>query len=105
MPRDQQPAASGPAGDGPRAREPIRIGNMSGFYGDRFAAMHEMLTGGTPDVLTGDNLAELTMLILCRDRPKDPSLWYARTFLRQLEECLGLALDPRVTVFVDAGVR
>src|SRR5258708_40309865 len=103
MPRDQQPAASGPAGDGPRAREPIRIGNMSGFYGDRFAAMHEMLTGGPLDVLTGDYLAELTMLILGRDRLKDPSLGYARTFLRQLEECLGLILDRGVSVVVNAG--
>jgi Acyclic terpene utilisation family protein AtuA len=103
MPRDQQPAVSGPAGDGPRAREPIRIGNMSGFYGDRFAAMHEMLTGGPLDVLTGDYLAELTMLILGRDRLKDPSLGYARTFLRQLEECLGLALDRGVSVVVNAG--
>ena len=41
------------------------------------------------DVLTGDYLAELTMLILGRDRLKDPSLGYARTFVRQLEDCLG----------------
>lgn len=25
---------------------PLRIGNASGFYGDRFAAFREMLTGG-----------------------------------------------------------
>jgi hypothetical protein len=42
----------------------LRIGNASGFYGDRFDAMREMLTGGELDVLTGDYLAELTMLIL-----------------------------------------
>ena len=40
--------------------EPVRIGNCSGFYGDRVAAMHEMLTGGDLDYLTGDYLAELT---------------------------------------------
>ncbi len=43
---------------------PVRIGNCSGFYGDRLSAMHEMLTGGELDYLTGDYLAELTMLIL-----------------------------------------
>ena len=32
-----------------------------------------MLTGGELDVLTGDYLAELTMLILGRDRLKDPA--------------------------------
>jgi len=82
---------------------PIRIGNVSGFYGDRFAAMREMLVEGPPDVLTGDYLAELTMLILGRDRLRDPELGYARTFLRQLEECLGLALDHGVRIVSNAG--
>ncbi len=84
-------------------RAPIRIGNASGFYGDRFAAVREMLEGGALDVLTGDYLAELTMLILGRDRLRDASLGYARTFLRQLEDCLGLALDKGVTIVANAG--
>ena len=44
----------------------LRVGNCSGFYGDRLSAMREMLEGGDLDVLTGDYLAELTMLILGR---------------------------------------
>jgi hypothetical protein len=59
----------------------VRIGNCSGFYGDRLAAMREMLTGGDLDYLTGDYLAELTMLILARDRAKSPERGYAKTFL------------------------
>src|SRR5215210_6074860 len=85
------------------AEGPLRVGNCSGFYGDRFSAMREMLEGGPLDVLTGDYLAELTMLILGRDRAKDPTRGYARTFLAQLEECLGLAVDRRVKVVVNAG--
>ncbi|MFE2726514.1 acyclic terpene utilization AtuA family protein [Kitasatospora sp. NPDC059327] len=85
------------------SRSVLRIGNASGFYGDRFSAVREMLTGGPLDVLTGDYLAELTMLILARDRLKDPSLGYARTFLRQMEECLGLALERGVRIVVNAG--
>jgi catechol 2,3-dioxygenase-like lactoylglutathione lyase family enzyme len=81
----------------------IRIGNASGFYGDRFAAMREMLEGGELDYLTGDYLAELTMLILGRDRMRDPARGYARTFLRQLEDCLGLAADQRVKIVTNAG--
>ncbi|MDQ1069763.1 acyclic terpene utilization AtuA family protein [Streptomyces canus] len=81
----------------------LRIGNASGFYGDRFDAMREMLTGGELDVLTGDYLAELTMLILGRDRLKDPGAGYARTFLRQLEECLGLAHERGVRIVANAG--
>jgi len=81
----------------------LRIGNFSGFYGDRFDALREMLTGGEVDVLTGDYLAELTMLILGRDRLKDPSAGYARTFLRQLEDCLGLAHERGVRIVTNAG--
>ncbi|WP_262009512.1 acyclic terpene utilization AtuA family protein [Streptomyces sp. FIT100] len=65
--------------------------------------MREMLTGGPLDVLTGDYLAELTMLILGRDRAKDPRLGYAKTFLRQLEECLGLAHERGVRIVANAG--
>ncbi|MEU8027267.1 acyclic terpene utilization AtuA family protein [Streptomyces sp. NPDC049099] len=81
----------------------LRIGNFSGFYGDRAGALREMLTGGEVDVLTGDYLAELTMLILARDRLKDPSAGYARTFLRQLEDCLGLARERGVRIVTNAG--
>ncbi|MDI1464686.1 DUF1446 domain-containing protein [Catellatospora sp. KI3] len=82
---------------------PLRIANASGFYGDRFSAVREMLTGGPIDVLTGDYLAELTMLILGRDRLKDPAAGYAKTFPRQLEECLGLVLERGVKVVTNAG--
>ena len=82
---------------------PVRIGNCSGFYGDRHSAMREMLVGGELDYVTGDYLAELTMLILGRDRMKHPERGYAKTFLTQLEECLGLASDRGVRIVANAG--
>ncbi len=85
----------------------MRIGNCSGFYGDRLSAMREQLEGSSDgqslDYLTGDYLAELTMLILGKDTMKDPSLGYARTFVRQLEDCLGLALERGVKIVSNAG--
>ncbi|GAA4749181.1 DUF1446 domain-containing protein [Nocardioides endophyticus] len=81
----------------------MRIGNCSGFYGDRIAAMRQMLEGGRLDYLTGDYLAELTMLILGKDIMKDPSLGYAKTFVRQVEDCLGLALEQGVKIVSNAG--
>jgi acyclic terpene utilization AtuA family protein len=81
----------------------LRIGNASGFYGDRFAAFREMLEGGDLDVLTGDYLAELTMLILGRQRLQDASRGYAGTFLRQMEDCLGIAMERGVTIVTNAG--
>ncbi|WP_310773686.1 acyclic terpene utilization AtuA family protein [Mycobacterium sp. Z3061] len=81
----------------------MRIANCSGFYGDRLSAMREMLTGGEVDYVTGDYLAELTMLILGRDRMKNPERGYAKTFLTQLEECLGLAHERGVRIVTNAG--
>ncbi|BBX42039.1 acyclic terpene utilization AtuA family protein [Mycobacterium simiae] len=84
----------------------VRIANCSGFYGDRLSAMREMLTGGSTDpvdYLTGDYLAELTMLILGRDKMKHPERGYAKTFLTQLEDCLGEACDRGVRIVANAG--
>src|SRR3546814_1740661 len=47
--------------------------------------------------------AELTMLILGRDRMKDPSLGYAKTFVKQIKDCLGLALEKNVQIVTNAG--
>jgi len=81
---------------------PVRIANCSGFYGDRFSAAREMLAGPI-DVLTGDYLAELTMLILWKARRKDESLGYATTFLRQMQDVLGICLERGVKVVANAG--
>jgi hypothetical protein len=65
-----------------------------------------MLTGGSNDpvdYVTGDYLAELTMLILGRDKMKHPERGYAKTFMTQLEESLGLAHDRGVRIVANAG--
>ncbi len=82
---------------------PVRIANCSGFYGDRLAAAREMVTGGPIDFLTGDYLAELTMLILWKSRQKDPARGYAVTFLKQMEDVLGEALQRGVKIVTNAG--
>jgi acyclic terpene utilization AtuA family protein len=84
-------------------RPVVRIGNASGFYGDRPAAFRELLETGNVDIITGDYLAELTMLILARDRARDPALGYARTFVAQFEDCVGLAAERGVRLVVNAG--
>ncbi|MBX9921059.1 MAG: DUF1446 domain-containing protein, partial [Mycolicibacterium frederiksbergense] len=88
-------------------RDPVRIGNCSGFYGDRIAAAREMVEGGTGeqsiDVLCGDYLAELTMLILAKAQAKDPAGGYARTFLTQMEQVLGTCSDRGIKIVANAG--
>jgi hypothetical protein len=81
----------------------LRIANCSGFYGDRSSALLEVLNDGPVDVVTGDYLAELTMLILFRARAKDPSRGWATTFLRQLEPVLGTIADRGTRIVVNAG--
>ena len=97
------PGQSRPAGAGPEPRRPVRIANSSGFYGDRAAAAREMVEGGPIDVLTGDYLAELTMLILWKAQQKDPATGYARTVLAQLEHVLGTCLDRGIKIVNNAG--
>src|SRR5271169_2806139 len=83
--------------------EPIRIANCSGFFGDRISAAREMVADGPIDVLTGDWLAELTMLILARTRLRQPGVGYARSFLTQMEEVLGPCLERGIKVVSNAG--
>ncbi len=83
--------------------DPIRIANCSGFFGDRPSGAREMVEGGPIDVLTGDWLAELTMLILSRIKAKNPTGGYARTFVQQMEEVMGTCLDKGIKVVTNAG--
>src|SRR6202043_3253951 len=92
------PAGSGLAGSG----RVLRVANCSGFYGDRLSAAREMVEGGPIDVLTGDWLAELTMLLLAKSRDRGGP-GYARTFLSQLEQVLGTCLRRGIKIVSNAG--
>lgn len=83
--------------------EVLRIGNCSGFYGDRLSAAREMVEGGPLDVLTGDYLAELTMMILAKAKKKDTSLGYVTTFLEQLSEVAKSCTERGIKIVVNAG--
>ncbi len=84
-------------------RSMLRIANCSGFYGDRLSAAREMVEGGPIDVLTGDYLAELTMLLLWKARQRDPDAGYAASFPAQMREVLGTCLERGIKIVVNAG--
>lgn len=84
-------------------RPAVRIANCSGFYGDRLSAGREMVEGGPIDVLSGDWLAELTMLILAKNQLRDPAAGYARTFVTQMEQVMGQCLERGIKVVSNAG--
>ena len=86
-----------------KGTRPIRIANCSGFFGDRLSAAREMVDGGPIDVLTGDWLAELTMLILWKTKAKNPAGGYASTFIAQMEQVLGTCVDKGIRIVTNAG--
>ena len=84
--------------------ESIRIGNCSGFYGDRLAAAKEMIDGGPIDVLTGDYLAELTMTILYNQmQSRGENMGYVGTFLKQVKEVAQDCKDKNIKIVTNAG--
>lgn len=86
-----------------RGTRPVRVANCSGFFGDRISAAREMVEGGPIDVLTGDWLAELTMLILWKQRARHADAGYASTFLTQMEHVLGTCADRGIRIVSNAG--
>ena len=62
-----------------------------------------MVEGGPIDVLTGDYLAELTLMILNKDRQADARLGYAKTFPIQLRQVAATCLDRGIKIVVNAG--
>ena len=82
----------------------LRIANVSGFYGDRFTAMAELLASEEEiHFITGDYLAELTMYVLGKQMRRDPSKGYALTFLRQLVGSIDQIAQRGIKVVVNAG--
>ena len=93
---------------GEGVRRAVRIANCSGFFGDRLSAAKEMVDAtldehGDIDVLTGDWLAELTMLILHKQRSRNVELGYASTFLIQMEQVLATCKERGIKVVTNAG--
>jgi hypothetical protein len=86
-----------------REDRPVVIANCSGFFGDRSTALAEVVRGGPIDFVTGDYLAEVTMLVLAKTRLKDPSGGYAALFLRQLKPVLTEIAERGIRVVVNAG--
>ncbi len=66
----------------------LRVANASGYWGDDPTALARQVQGGIEagqiDYVTLDFLAEITMVILQRQRARDPKLGYAYDFVAML---------------------
>lgn len=81
----------------------VRIGNASGYWGDDPEALLRQVSGGPLDYVTMDFLAEITMVILQRQRARDANAGFAYDFIEHLKLALPAIAESGVTVIVNAG--
>jgi hypothetical protein len=82
---------------------PVRIANASGYWGDDPEALARQVRGGHVDYVTLDFLAEITMVILQRQRARDASLGYAYDFVAMLAPLLAEIVARGIRVVANAG--
>ncbi|MBX6321631.1 MAG: DUF1446 domain-containing protein, partial [Rhodospirillaceae bacterium] len=86
------------------AKEVVRIGCASGFWGDSATAAPQLVTRGDIDFLVFDYLAEVTMSIMARARQRAPDAGYATDFAtRVMPEILREAARRRIRIVSNAG--
>src|SRR6185436_1564031 len=81
----------------------VRVANASGYWGDDPEALARQVRGGAVDYVTLDFLAEITMVILQRQRARDPKLGYAYDFVAMLAPVLDEVVERRVRIVANAG--
>jgi hypothetical protein len=83
------------------AERQLRVGQFSAYYGDRTDTIGPLLDAGV-DVLTGDYLAELTMLVLRKNQLRG-GVGFAAGFVPQLRADLKRIAEQGVKVITNAG--
>ncbi|MDY6808380.1 MAG: acyclic terpene utilization AtuA family protein [Actinomycetota bacterium] len=84
-------------------REPIRVANFSGYFGDRRTAVDEAMAGDPFDVLVGDYLAEITLASLSAAYQRDPRRGYVDYFVDQVRPHLAAIADRGIKIVTNAG--
>ncbi len=84
-------------------KDKIVIANASGYWGDEGAAIARQVRGGPIDYLTMDYLAEITMIILARQKAESEQAGYARDFVAYLRPLMREIAEKGITVIANAG--
>jgi hypothetical protein len=84
-------------------RDKVIIANASGFWGDEAAAVRRQVLGGPIHYLTMDYLAEITMIILGRQKAESEAAGYARDFVTHVDGVFDEIVARDITVIANAG--
>lgn len=84
-------------------KRPLRIANFSGYFGDRYTAIDEIMAGDPVDVLMGDYLAEITLAALAKGYLRNPEKGYVEYFVDQLMPHLNSIAERGCKVVTNAG--
>ncbi len=86
------------------AREIVRIGGASGFWGDSATGAVQLVESGQVDYLVFDYLSELTMSLLASARLKNPAMGYATDFVAvAMRSVLKDAMARGIRIIANAG--
>lgn len=81
----------------------VRIGAGMGFYGDSWMPALQSARTGDVRYLSFDDLAELTLAILQKDRAKDPTKGYTRDITGTMQTLLPVAREKGIKLITNAG--
>ncbi len=87
----------------PVRKDKVRLGAGAGYWGAELEAALKLATSGAIDYLCFDQLAELTMSLLERQRLKNPDHGYVADLIPHLERLLPAMRDHGVKVITNAG--
>lgn len=85
------------------ARDSLRIGSGSGFWGDALEPAVDLVRDGQLDYLGMDFLAELTMALLQRQRVRNPQGGYVSDLVPYLRELLPVARRSGTRIVCNGG--
>ena len=81
----------------------VRIASGVGFYGDSFWPAIEIIKEKQADYVCFEDLAELTLAILAKDRAKNPEAGYTKDLIPSLKAGWKLAMDAGIKIITNAG--